>query len=134
MVAEVYGMNLQELEDYINTNYLRLFEECRGFCREGEVRGTLRFEELRLYEGCEFCIIKTAIDHLSMPTLVIPLKDGRVMELIKLGDYIIELSEESVQVFSVEDFLEELTDYLEFGLLADDEISLISKWLGEGRA
>ena len=125
-------MKLQELEDYINTNYSKLYEECKGFCRE-EVGGTLRLEELRLYEGCEFCIIKTAIDHLNIPTLVIPLKDGRAMELVKLSDYILELSEETAQVFSTENFLEELTDYLDFGLLTDEEVSLISKWLGEER-
>ncbi|MCD6428849.1 MAG: hypothetical protein J7L12_04470 [Desulfurococcales archaeon] len=124
-------MKLQELENYINANYSKLYEECKGICREEEVVGTLRFEELRLYEGCEFCIIKTAVDHLNMPTLVMPLKDGRVMELVKLSDYILELSEGAAQVFSTEDFLEELTDYLDFGLLTDEEVSMISKWLGK---
>jgi len=124
-------MNLQELEDYINTNYTKLYEECKGFCREGEIGGTLRLEELRLYEGCEYCMIKTAIDHLNTPTLVIPLKDGRVMELAKLGSHILELSEESAQVHSTEDFLEELKDYLDFGMLTAEEATLISKWLSK---
>ena len=124
-------MRLQELEDYINTNYLKLYEECRGFCREKDVGGIIRFEELRLYEGCDFCIVKTAIDHLNVPTLVISLKDGRAMELVKLSDYILEFSEESVQVFDIHNFLNELTDYLEFGLLTNEEVMLIRRWLRE---
>ncbi len=126
-------MRLQELEDYINTNYLKLYEECRGFCREKDVGGIIRFEELRLYEGCDFCIVKTAIDHLNVPTLVISLKDGRAMELVKLSDYILEFSEESVQVFDIRNFLNELADYLEFGLLTNEEVMLIRRWLKESR-
>jgi len=126
-------MRLQELEDYINTNYLKLYEECRGFCREKDVGGIIRFEELRLYEGCDFCIVKTAIDHLNVPTLVISLKDGSAMELVKLSDYILEFSEESVQVFDIRNFLNELADYLEFGLLTNEEVMLIRRWLKESR-
>ena len=125
-------MKVQELENYINSNYLRLVEECRGFCVEGDVGRLLKLEELRLYEGCEYCLIKTAVDHLNMPALVIPLRDGRVIELIRLHDYILELSDGMAQLHSVDEFLEVLSDYLDFGLLSRDEVVLISEWLGKG--
>ena len=122
-------MKLQELEEYIHLHYTELYEECRGFCKESDAGGVIRLQELRLYEGCIYCIVRTAVDHLNVPTIIIPLKNGRTMELVRLSDYILEFSEEFVQVFDVENFMGELTDYLEFGLLSDDEISLIREWL-----
>jgi len=122
-------MDIQELNNYINNNYLMLIEECRGLCTEEDVGRMINLEEFQLYEGCEYCVIRTAIDHLNAPTLVISLRDGRMMELIKLHEHVLEICDDTIQLHSINEFLELLLDYLSFGLLSEDEVVRISEWL-----
>jgi len=79
----------------------------------------------QVYEGCEYCLIYTALDHLNLPTL--SLSSG--IEYVILDDAVIEVLENGVAIYSMNDFRERLRDLLEFGIITRDEVKDIEEWV-----
>ncbi|MCD6324129.1 MAG: hypothetical protein J7L55_03370 [Desulfurococcales archaeon] len=121
-------MKLEDLEEYIVEQAGELIDKCTGVCKES-VPPALRISEGIVYEGCDRCLIATAVDEVGLDTFSVTFRDGRFGEFIRLENAVIEITDDSAQVFSVSDFLEYLSDLMDFGLIGRNEFSDISAWV-----
>ena len=118
-------VTLKDVETYILGNIDELTKECTHMCRTNNVHIMLTLDVEQVYEGCEYCLIYTALDHLNLPTL--SLSSG--IEYVILDDAVIEVLENGVAIYSMNDFRERLRDLLEFGIITRDEVKDIEEWV-----
>jgi len=116
---------LKDIETYILGNIDELTKECAHMCRANHVHTMLTLDVEHVYEGCEYCLIYTALDHLNLPTLSL----SSDIEYVILDDAIIEVLENGVVVYSKSNFEERLKDLLEFGIVTKDEVKSIEEWV-----
>jgi len=118
-------VTLRDIETYILGNIDELTKECAHMCRANHVHIMLTLDVEQVYEGCEYCLIYTALDHLNLPTL--SLSSG--IEYVILDDAVIEVLENGVAIYSMSNFKERLKDLLEFGIVTKDEVKSIEEWV-----
>ncbi|OYT48782.1 MAG: hypothetical protein B6U85_01680 [Desulfurococcales archaeon ex4484_42] len=116
---------LRDIETYILGNIDELTKECAHMCRANHIHTMLTLDVEEVYEGCEYCLIYTALDHLDLPTL--SLSSG--IEYVILDDAVIEVLENGVAIYSMNTFKERLRDLLEFGIVTKDEVKNIEEWV-----
>lgn len=116
---------LKDLEAYILSNIDELTKECAHMCKIGDLHITLTLDVEEVYEGCEYCLIYVALDHLNLPTLSL----SSDIEYVILDDAVIEVLENGIATYSVSDFKERLNDLLEFGIITEDEVRSIEEWI-----
>jgi hypothetical protein len=126
-------LKIAELEEYLIGNMGELISSCIGVCRESEIPQTMRLIEGLVYSGCDYCILKTAIDKITLPTIELSYRDGRIAEFILLEEAIIELGEESAQVIDRTYFDERLSELKEFGLITEEDANFLKNWVRNSR-
>jgi len=125
---------MEVVEEFIKGNMDDLIKECAHLCKDvSDVYGTLTLQEGVVYEGCESCIISTALDHLNLPSITIRTLSGELIEFTKVNDYVFEVTNSSVTIHTVNSLKDYLSDLVEFGIIDDESLKIISRWLiGEG--
>ncbi len=105
-----------------------LLSECSDVCVEGTPPKLSLIEEV-VYSGCDLCIIRSAIDKLSLPTMSLTFRDGRYGEFVAIEEYVIEITEETAQLLPIDELDSRLEDLKEFGLLSNEDERSIKAWL-----
>ena len=123
---------MEVVEEFIKGNMDDLIKECAHLCKDvSDVYGTLTLQEGVVYEGCESCIISTALDHLSLPSITIRTLSDELIEFTRVNDYVFEVTSSSVTIHTVNSLRDYLSDLVDFGIIDNDSLEIINKWLAE---
>lgn len=125
-------LRIDEFENYMMRNLDSLLKECVGLC-EGSEPPTLSLTEDVIYEGCDRCLIRVALDRVGVSTYSLTFRDGRFCELSLFDDGIIEVTEETAELIPTGRISEYLDNLLSFGLLSEEAAESILQWLGLGK-
>ena len=121
-------MKLYELEAYINKNVEQLLKECAHFCKDQHVLA-LALDFNKDYKGCDSCIIYSSLDHLSLPTMSLRSTLGGEVEYVMLEDAVIEVLEDGVFIYPIEEFEDKVNDLREFGVISNEEARELINWV-----
>ncbi len=113
-------MRLEELEEYVIKNSEELLKECEGICREGFIPEFNLVSDF-IYSDCDYCLLRSAVDRLNLPSVSLETSQGRRIEFIKLEDFILEVGEESAQVYPKDELEERISDLIDFGLINEED-------------
>lgn len=122
-------LRVDEFENYLVDNLSSLVQECAEFCR-GEDIPALRLSEDLIYEGCDYCLIRAALEKVRVSTYSMMLRDGSFYELSRFDDSVLEILGDTAELIPIGIFEDHLNDLLSFGLLTDEDADLILQWLG----
>jgi len=128
----VLELRVDEFENYIMENLNALLEECVGLCGDSEPP-MLRLAEDIIYEGCDRCLIRAALDRVGVSTYSLTLRDGRFCELSRFDDGVIEVTDDTAELIPNEGISEYLDSLLSFGLISEEDAESILQWLGLGK-
>jgi len=120
-------LRLCELEDFITSNIEELVRECAHVCKEPHVPSII-IEVNNVYKGCDSCIIYSSLDKLSLPTMNMKTSLGNV-EYVVLEDAIIEVLEDGIIIYSLEEFEERINDLRDFGIVSEAEVTELISWI-----
>ena len=104
-------MHKEDIEKFIIEHIDELLKECAHMCREGTYY-PIELREGISYEGCDYCILASALDHINAPSITIKLRDGSSLEFVPLGDYVLEIGEGLATLISIKDLEERLISML----------------------
>ncbi len=125
-------MRKEDVEKYIIEHIDELIKECAHVCKETTYY-TLELREGISYEGCDYCIIASALDHINAPSITVKLRDGGSIEFVPLGDYVLEIGEGLATLISVKDLEERLNDLVTFNIIDEESARDVLKWFEEHR-
>ncbi len=120
-------MKPEDIERYVLDNAERLLNSCGELC--ANATPALSLEEGRVYSGCDYCLLRTALDELSPPSLSVTLRNGEYCEFVYLEGYVLEVTEETAQLHGIEEFEEMLEDLEAFGIISAEDKNVIREWL-----
>jgi len=121
---------MEVVERYIMENIDELMKECAHVCREvGTVYVAILLNEDVVYEGCESCLITTALDHLGMPSITLRTLNGELMEFTLVNDYVFESIGSSVTIYRRDSLTEHLRDLVDFGVIDEESMRNAIDWL-----
>ncbi len=126
-------MRLEELEKYIMDKLGDLIEKCIDVCKES-TPPSLQISDDVVYEGCDMCLLSTALDELGLDTFSVTFRDGRFGEFVRLSDGVIEVTENSLQFFRPDYFPEYLKDLEEFGLIDGEAVEEVKRWINSKKS
>ncbi|MEM0244219.1 MAG: hypothetical protein QW036_03315 [Zestosphaera sp.] len=121
--------SLDSLEKRMYDKIGDLLDSCRDFCGEKSFVDVPSLKEGIFYKNCEYCIIKTFLDSLEAPTYSLLTIEGRYLEYVVLGDYVVEVSEEYIQFIRFDDVAEYVRDLVEFNIVDNDSANELMSWL-----
>ncbi|MEM0015303.1 MAG: hypothetical protein QXS42_05450 [Zestosphaera sp.] len=126
-------MRLEEVEGGILNEVRELLSSCKGFCRDEREEDVLRLREETLYEGCEYCIIRTYFDAIGLPTYSIQTSGGKYIEYTILEEHVAEVGEDFIQFIRIDNFSEHVDDLVEFGIISAETAEELVKWVLDRR-
>ncbi|MEM2021894.1 MAG: hypothetical protein QXP80_06685 [Zestosphaera sp.] len=122
-------MGLERIEEELLSKIAEISEACRDFCKAGLCEGVPRLREGILYEGYDYCLLKTYIDALKTPTFTLITKDEKYVEYVVLSDYVVEVGDEFIQFIHVSNFQEYLKDLAEFNVVGSGVADELVRWV-----
>ena len=120
-------MHKEDIEKFIIEHIDELLKECAHMCREGTYY-PIELREGISYEGCDYCILASALDHINAPSITIKLRDGSSLEFVPLGDYVLEIGEGLATLISIKDLEERLNDLVSFNIIDEDSARDVLRW------
>ncbi len=122
-------MGLNRIEEELLSKVAEISEACRDFCKAGLCEGVPGLREGILYEGYDYCLIKTYVDALKTPTFTLMTRDGKYVEYVVLSDYVVEVGDEFVQFIHVDNFQEYVRDLVEFNVVENEVADELVRWV-----
>ncbi len=117
----------EEFEEYVLKNLDELIANCSDVCDVERLKAIKIADGLK-YEGCELCVVKTALDKLSLPTYSITYEDGRFSEFVLIPPYVLDVRDQVLYVMNYESFKEYINDLLMFNAISVEVAEEIVKW------
>lgn len=110
-------MRLADIQKYIQSRIGELIEKCISECRDAAPTAFYLQEGL-IYDGCDRCLIRTALDSIDVGGITVNGIEGFV-EFIPLEDYVIVVGEETAEIVPYESLKEYVESMAEFGVIAE---------------
>lgn len=109
-------MRLADVQKFIQERIGELIEKCISECRDA-APAAFYLQEGLVYEGCDRCIIRTALDSINVGGISVNGIEGFI-EFIPLEDFVIVIGEETAEVVPYESLEEYIESLAEFGVIA----------------
>ncbi len=109
-------MRLSDLQKIVQERIGELMEKCISECRDA-APAAFYLQEGLVYEGCDRCLIRTAVDSIEVGGVSVNGIEGFI-EFIPLEDFVIVIGEETAEVVPYEALKEYIESLAEFGVIA----------------
>lgn len=125
---------MEEIEKNILNEMDELLSSCKELCKDERGVSVIKLKEEVLYEGCDYCLVKTYLDALGLPVYSIPTSEKKYVEYVVLEDYVAEVSEDFIQFIHVDNFPEHVESLVEFSVMSAELANELVKWVSECRS